>query len=558
MIDKTIIQQHLNILGELGSEIKINQEIINRIEELKSVCEEFSIKILSIGTFSAGKSALMNFLLDEELLIEEQTPETAIATELKYSPVESYEIVDVNKERKYVERQQIQSVNPNDCLNIRYNLNNDFLQTFKDYIFVDMPGFNSNVEQHNRAILQYVERGNAYLLVIDCEDGGIKASVLEFIEEIRKYDHNLIIVLSKVDKKANEDVLVIEEKIKAQATYLFGYDVPVVKYSKHDNDTKQGLLDAIHTLNSQQIFEQATLPKLKEIYQYFELALEQSIKSLAFDDSALRAEIQKRQKAKSELEYKLHQERSKLTNRMTSQVLPSIIGEVENALYAHSTELANATISGSHAFSMRMNAILRPVLLENTKKYTDISFEEFLRDINLSEALMDKTDEIVYSVTDKIRKVEAIFSQGKQAADNFNKVYKSVTGALAIATTAVAPWLEIIILFLPEILKLLGIGGKQSQVNKIKQSIESEVIPQVIEKLRPAIEMSLVEMEEVMMQELEENLALIISVEEDALQAALDQQDDMQIEHDKKLAKYEVKLDVIRDELQKFEKLVTV
>lgn len=64
-----------------------------------------------------------------------------------------------------------------------------------------MPGFNSNIEQHNRAILQYVERGNAYLLVIDCEEGGMKASVLEFVEEIRKYDHNLIIVLSKVDKK---------------------------------------------------------------------------------------------------------------------------------------------------------------------------------------------------------------------------------------------------------------------------------------------------------------------------------------------------------------------
>ncbi|AHN24458.1 dynamin family protein [Lysinibacillus varians] len=558
MIDKTIIQQHLNILGEIGNDIKINQEIINRIEELKSICGEFLIKILAIGSFSAGKSALMNFLLEEELLTEEQTPETAIATELKYSLVESYEIVDVNKERKYVEKQQIQSVNPNVCLNIRYNLNNNFLKIFEDYVFVDMPGFNSNIEQHNRAILQYVERGNAYLLVIDCEEGGMKASVLEFIEEIRKYDHNLIIVLSKVDKKAEEDVQVIEQQIKAQASYLFGYDVPVVKYSKHDNDTKQGLLDAIHALNSQQIFEQAILPKIKEIYQFFELALEQSIKSLAFDDSALREEIQKREKAKSELEYKLQQERSKLTNRMTSQVLPSIIAEVENALYVHSTELANAAISGSNAFSIRMNSILRPVLLENTKKYTNISFEEFLRDVNLLEILVDKTEEIVYTVTDKMRKVESIFSRKNEGTDNFNKVYKSVTGALAIATTAVAPWLEIIILFLPEILKLLGVGGKQSQVNKVKQSIESEVIPQVIEKLSPAIQESLAEMEDVMIEELEENLRLIISIEEEALQAALNQQDDMQIEHDKKLIQYETTLDLVRDELQKVEKLVTV
>ncbi len=558
MIDKTLIQQHLNNFEKLKSEITINQEIINLIGELKSVADEFSIKILTIGSFSAGKSALVNFLLEEEILVEEQTPETAIATELKYSPVESFEVISLNKERKYVDKQQIQSINPNDYLNVRYNLNNDFLQIFEDYLFVDMPGFNSNIEQHNRAILQYVERGNAYLLVIDCEDGGIKASVLEFMEEIRKYDQNLIIVLSKVDKKSTEDLQIIEQKIKNQALYLFGYDVPIVNYSKHESDTKQGLIDAIRKLNSQQIFAQATLPKVKEIYRYFEITLEQLIKSLAFDDTALREEIQKRQKAKNDLEYKLQNERSKLTNRMKSQVLPSIIGEVENALYAHSIELANAAISGSQAFSMRVNSILRPVLLENTKKYTDISFEEFLKEINISDILVDKTDEIVYSMTEKVRKVEEILSQSKQATDNFNKIYKSVTGVLAIATTAVAPWLEIVILFLPEILKVLGIGGKESQVSKIKQSIESEIIPQVIGKLRPAIEESLVEMEETMIEELEENLKLIISIEEEALQAALNQRDQIQTQHDAKLSQYETAMNFVRNELQKLEKLVTV
>lgn len=65
-------------------------------------------------------------------------------------------------------------------------------------------------------------------------------------------------------------------------------------------------------------------------------------------------------------------------------------------------------------------------------------------------------------------------------------------------------------------------------------------------------------MEDVMIEELEENLRLIISIEEEALQAALNQQDDMQIEHDKKLVQYKTTLDLVRDELQKVEKLETV
>ncbi|MFW7186724.1 hypothetical protein [Lysinibacillus sp. BNK-21] len=65
-------------------------------------------------------------------------------------------------------------------------------------------------------------------------------------------------------------------------------------------------------------------------------------------------------------------------------------------------------------------------------------------------------------------------------------------------------------------------------------------------------------MEDVMIEELEENLRLIISIEGEALQAALNQQDDMQIEQDKKLVQYKTTLDLVRDELQKVEKLVTV
>lgn len=81
---------------------------------------------------------MLNFLLDEELLTEEQTPETAIATELKYNLVESYQVVNINKEYKYVEKQQIQSMNTQDCLNIRYNIKNDFLEKFKDHGLVFM------------------------------------------------------------------------------------------------------------------------------------------------------------------------------------------------------------------------------------------------------------------------------------------------------------------------------------------------------------------------------------------------------------------------------------
>lgn len=551
MINKSIIDSHLDHFKNLENELQVDQTITEQINVLRNDVEQFSIKVLAVGAFSAGKSALLNYLLGEEFLTEEQTPETAIATELQYFPIDSYEVVNMNNECLRIEKADLATLDPENCMNIRYKLNNKFLSKFEGYTFVDMPGFNSSISQHNRAILQYVNQGNAYLLVIDCEDGGIKASTLEFIEEIRQYEHNLIVVLSKTDKKTPSELKVIEDNVVKQVNYLFGFPIPVVKYSKYDDTAQEQMYEAISQLNDQNIFEQTVFPKIKEIYHYFELTLEKYIQSLSYDDNKLKEEIYKRQKAKKDLEYKLGVEKSKLSNRMQGQVLPKIIGEVESTLYANATELANAAISGTQVFSSKVNTILRPVLIENTKKYTEESFEEFIKEINISSMLVDNTEDIVAGVSDKLHKIDTILADSEKLVGNFNKIYKSVTAVLAIATTAIAPWLELIILFLPEILKVIGIGGKNSQINKVKQSIENQVIPQIIEKLRPEIEKSLVEVEQTLLEELENNLNTIISVEEEALQLALSKHSEMLEQHDNVLQKYQSLLQLVKEELKK-------
>lgn len=558
MINKTIINEHLNNFEKLSTEITITNTLNEQIEGLKQTAEHFSLKILTIGAFSAGKSALMNALLDRDLLAEEQTPETAIATELTFNPIESIELVDNAQQRKRVEAIDLLTVNPSDYMNIRHNLNTPFLEKFKDYTFVDMPGFNSNIEQHNKAVLQYADKGNAYVLVIDCEDGSIKSSALDFIEEIRQYEQNLIIVISKADKKAPADLKAIQEKIKMQADFLFNYDVPVVTYSKYDEASIENVINAILTLDSQNIFEQAIFPKVKEIYEFFDVAAKQYIQSLSYDDHDLKEEINKREKSKEALAYKLESERSKLSRRLNTQMLPNILSDLESALYAHSADLAQAAISGSNAFSSRVNTILRPVLLESTKKYSDLSFEEFLNDLNLSELLTDKTEEMATTIAEKIQTVSTILSRSEQtttgkSTENFNKIYKSVTAALAITTSAVAPWLEIIILFLPEILKMFGVGSEKAQLDKVKQKIEGEVIPQIVAKLTPAIQESLVEMEEMMIEELEQNLKMIMSVEEEALQQALTNRQQLITTYETTIQQYEAVCATIHTELQKLE-----
>ncbi len=60
---------------------------------------------------------------------------------------------------------------------------------------------NSGITDHNKAILQYSGKGNAYIFVIDSEEGTIKQNVSQFMNEIKQYDDNIAIVISKSDLK---------------------------------------------------------------------------------------------------------------------------------------------------------------------------------------------------------------------------------------------------------------------------------------------------------------------------------------------------------------------
>ena len=92
-------------------------------------------------------------------------------------------------------------------------------------------------------------------------------------------------------------------------------------------------------------------------------------------------------------------------------------------------------------------------------------------------------------------KIQEIVENG----DKFNVVYKTLTTTLAVVTSTIAPWLELIIIFLPDIFKLFG---KRNQEEKMRNKVDA-IIPQIVEKLRPEIQKSLMEMQEEMVQQAE-------------------------------------------------------
>ena len=551
MVNKEYYLSKINALKEIANKYKTTDNISNKLDTCTSEINKFSLKILFVGGFSAGKSALINTILNRDLLIEDQKPETAIASEIVFDKKEYVELVNNEGIRITCSLDEVSNYNPDEYNHFTYHINNEYLAKYPSYTLVDMPGFNSGIERHNKAIMQYAGQGNAYVLVIDCEDGEIKASVLDFIKEIKQYDNNLAIVISKSDKKPEKHVESVLQKVASTASNVFNKDLIVVKTSKYQDDVEEEINTVLKSFDAQSLFEQKFQTHIVEIGNLCYAAVEIVAKTSEIDDSEIEKEIVKRQKAKSKLIEQLTKERRKLSMKMKNQVKPSIINDVQNALQMNSASLASSLMSGGDSFTRTVNNILRPVLISSTQRYAEESFYEFVEQMDLSEIFSeDNSQKITDEISQKYLAASSKLNEIISNTDKASGTYKAVIGALAITTTVVAPWIELIVVFLPDILRLFGMLNQSNQMDTLKRKVENEIIPQIVSKMSVQIEKSLQFLENEMVEEIQDKINALIDVESEALNFALKMKNSKQLE-------YDLLLKDVQNDLEEIEEIVS-
>ena len=92
-------------------------------------------------------------------------------------------------------------------------------------ILVDMPGVDSDIEVHTKAILNYISRGTYYILLLHPQNQ-LEKSVLKFINEITKYKQQFGVIYSRA--KSCENIKdEIEKTTRQTIQKLRGEDVSV-------------------------------------------------------------------------------------------------------------------------------------------------------------------------------------------------------------------------------------------------------------------------------------------------------------------------------------------
>jgi hypothetical protein len=172
-----------------------------------------------------------------------------------------------------------------------------------------------------------------------------------------------------------------------------------------------------------------------------------------------------------------------------------------------------------------VTSVLRREMTQySTDMIDDIGRELQGLDSSLSEFdIGEWIENIVESIKTKVTEFETQLNKLKdtlEKKDGSEKIYRAVATVLAVCTSVVAPVLEILIIFLPDIIKFF------SQVNideKVREGIQNEMMPQIrqkLEEMMPSmIESQMKEMVESAAQEFEvrinEKRAVLMTLEED-------------------------------------------
>ena len=160
-------EQYTNIVDEI-IKIALNVECPNeKAETLKKTIKDYELLVPVVGEFSAGKSTFLNSFIGRNILSVSINPETAVATELRYSPEEYAEVIIDKGESFDCKRISIEDAAKveKDWRCVRLYLNAENLKKIEPLVMVDMPGFDSPRDDHNRAIASYLNRGVHYFVL---------------------------------------------------------------------------------------------------------------------------------------------------------------------------------------------------------------------------------------------------------------------------------------------------------------------------------------------------------------------------------------------------------
>lgn len=493
--------KYIGYLNKVLEEIDETTIDKSKLNSLVQAIKNTELIVPVVGGFSAGKSTLINQFLGNNILSTSITPETALATELRYSEknyfeairknddIDKYEISDMDKLKEKAHEYKY----------VKLYLDNKKLKDIEPLILVDMPGFDAPIEHHNQAILNYLNKGIYFIILTSVEDGNITKSMTREISNIMEFGKGFSFCLSKTNLKPQNEVIEIKNKIKEQLEDYFDFNKDIILT---DNKSGEELEKVLKDIDVEELFEKIFLEDLKFNYIENENSLNTIISTLKVSKEESQKVIMELQNSVKSVIKKKEKMIEETEEKYSKTNIDGIINKVAMELNNQKETLITYAISNQDTFSREINDITKnTVIREVRSRVKDIgvdivenfSFElkDLKNDTNSFEfdsEWIKNIGENTKNILEKMQNGLSVILDNRQRKDTNDKLYKVITTLLAVTKDVLHPVVEALVIFLPEIISLFtGMSKEQKQKQQISEKISMEVIPSIKSKLREVL-----------------------------------------------------------------------
>ena len=341
-------------------------ELNDNADKLRTALAEipdFKVTAPVIGGFSTGKSSLINAVIGENLLSTNITPETAVPTEITYGD-DTVTLVTSSGAESIV---PLADFDPKQLAADKYSVvrirsSNVFFAHIPSIKLVDMPGFDSGIDVHNKAIDNYLPASLAYILTVSADEGTLRASIISFLNELKLYDMPVYTVITKANKAAPEAIEQLKAHIAETVRRFLKIDDPKVAVTiakgKVDVDGFNDFLMELQS-NSDDIFNSHFAQKLDSACGEIEKYLTECCKNadLTLDDLKLQKEQAER--AFMEIGKKFDEEKQRFDDQV-ERCISVIKSKIASDLNASVSTIEGYILQNQEtAIKEKINSIIR-------------------------------------------------------------------------------------------------------------------------------------------------------------------------------------------------------
>lgn len=346
---------------------------VEQLYKLKPHVDNFKVRVPLIGAFSAGKSSLVNALVEKKLLCVEIDPASNLATEISFAEEESIKGYKANQFVKNLTAQELKQQEFSDLMpdgHIEVQLNQPFLASLPHLCLADLPGLDSKSDAHMQAIHHYLGRSLAYVITVSSEEGTLKDSIKKFLQELALHKAPVVVVITKSDKKTPDEIEAIKQQISEQVHSLLPENnyLDVVSVSAKKKNVGEAI-EAFQKLEhlSEKRFKDTVVPQvtrvIDDIAAHVTILLNQE--DLTADE--LKGRKQQLLDETENFKQKLAIEHQKMKEQLPS-VLNNVIDHIRNRLLGETDQYAAALISQS-SIESDLSYSVRMALTEGMERY---------------------------------------------------------------------------------------------------------------------------------------------------------------------------------------------